>query len=213
MKSHELGAELGPAQINDLRHHSLNEILKSNMEIMKPLNHHHHPHLLHHDPHHFGGGHHHQLGGPMDLNSVSVVGNQLMAGNDNNNNSTSTSSRNDTNNNLASMTGSRSSGSGGNSNNDCDDDLSKNQLILIDDERSSIHDDDDVSLTRGAGFDEFGPVYFLISINSAATATTTTWRRVVVRLISGSFDFGAGPVPGKFNGSTNMSNRMRNVNI
>ncbi|XP_021706187.1 transcription factor AP-2-epsilon isoform X1 [Aedes aegypti] len=161
MKSHELGAELGPAQINDLRHHSLNEILKSNMEIMKPLNHHHHPHLLHHDPHHFGGGHHHQLGGPMDLNSVSVVGNQLMAGNDSNNNSTSTSSRNDTNNNLASMTGSRSSGSGGNSNNDCDDDLSKNQLILIDDERSSIHDDDDERLTShgGIGLSGGSPAY------------------------------------------------------
>ncbi|XP_062712055.1 transcription factor AP-2-epsilon isoform X1 [Aedes albopictus] len=175
MKSHELAAELGPAQITDLRHHSLNEILKSNMEIMKPLNHHHHHHLHHLDPHHFGGGgghHHHQLGGgPMDLNSVVVGNHQLMAGgvgggSDSNNNSTTISSRNDTNNNLASMTaaaaGRSSSGSGGgNSNNDCDDDLSKNQLILIDDERSSIHDDDDERLTShgGIGLSGGSPAY------------------------------------------------------
>ncbi|XP_062563598.1 transcription factor AP-2-epsilon isoform X1 [Armigeres subalbatus] len=161
MKSHELAAELGPAQINDLRHHSLNEILKSNMEIMKPLNHH---HLHHHDPHHFGAGHHHQLGGSMDLNSVVVVGSQLMTVNDSNNNSTTTSSRNDTNNNLTAGRangGGSSRGSGGNSNNDCDDDLSKNQLILIDDERSSMHDDDDERLTShgGIGLSGGSPAY------------------------------------------------------
>lgn len=148
MKNHSVGHEMGdlgpPAQINDLRHHSLNEILKANMEIMKPTNH-------HHDPHHYLGFGHHSMA--MDCGGLSGSG-QLMAGNDNNNNH-SGSSRSDSNNNhshgpansaTSAAAGSAGrAGSGSNSNNDCDDDLSKNQLILIDDERSSIHDDDDVS--------------------------------------------------------------------
>lgn len=149
MKNHSVGHEMGdlgpPAQINDLRHHSLNEILKANMEIMKPTNH-------HHDPHHYLGFGHHSMA--MDCGGLSGSG-QLMAGNDNNNNHHSGGSRSDSNNNhshgpansatSAAAGAAGRAGSGSNSNNDCDDDLSKNQLILIDDERSSIHDDDDVS--------------------------------------------------------------------
>ncbi|XP_039434873.1 transcription factor AP-2-epsilon isoform X1 [Culex pipiens pallens] len=165
MKNHSVGHEMGdlgpPAQINDLRHHSLNEILKANMEIMKPTNH-------HHDPHHYLGFGHHSMA--MDCGGLSGSG-QLMAGNDNNNNHHSGSSRSDSNNNhshgpansatSAAAGAAGRAGSGSNSNNDCDDDLSKNQLILIDDERSSIHDDDDERLTShgGIGLSGGSPAY------------------------------------------------------
>uniref|UniRef100_A0A182YNH4 Uncharacterized protein n=1 Tax=Anopheles stephensi TaxID=30069 RepID=A0A182YNH4_ANOST len=155
----------GQIQITDLRHQSLNEILKSNMEIMKPSGHHDHDHHHHHQHalhtlHHGYDDHH------PGMDCTELIG---TAGDNNNNR------RSDSNNNHAAETtvtssqhqqqqlsqrgiahgGSHatpgtttSSGTAGatgaaNSVGDCDDDLSKSQLILIDDERSSLHDDDD----------------------------------------------------------------------
>uniref|UniRef100_A0A182SSC3 Uncharacterized protein n=1 Tax=Anopheles maculatus TaxID=74869 RepID=A0A182SSC3_9DIPT len=145
----------GQIQITDLRHQSLNEILKNNMEIMKPSGHHDHDH--HHQLHtlHHGYDDHHP-----GMDCTELVG---TAGDNNNNR------RSDSNNNHAAATTVTSSqhqqlsqrgiAHGGshatpgtatsagttaaNSAGDCDDDLSKSQLILIDDERSSLHDDDD----------------------------------------------------------------------
>uniref|UniRef100_A0A182KHG0 Uncharacterized protein n=1 Tax=Anopheles christyi TaxID=43041 RepID=A0A182KHG0_9DIPT len=145
----------GQIQITDLRHQSLNEILKNNMEIMKPSGHHDHTlHSLHHgyDDHHAG----------MDCTELLGDNNNNRRSDSNNNHAIGTASNHQQQQQLAGSqrgiahggshatpgTPNRSTVATGTAatSTDCpDDDLSKSQLILIDDERSSLHDDDDVS--------------------------------------------------------------------
>ncbi|XP_041783131.1 transcription factor AP-2-epsilon isoform X1 [Anopheles merus] len=146
----------GQIQITDLRHQSLNEILKNNMEIMKPSGHHDHDH--HHTLHglHHGYDDHH---GGMDCTELIGDNNNNRRSDSNNNHTVGTANHQQQQ--QQQLTGSQrgiahggSHATPGTPNSstagpaataaDCpDDDLSKSQLILIDDERSSLHDDDD----------------------------------------------------------------------